>query len=98
MWSQFLESQASQYKYDSRNCPKVERTCHIFPEPLMINHTITISLDNVLYRIELDNPSIFFWYSCDRPENRGKPKTKLHNDRNKLTHISEKDHDRRGEP
>lgn len=94
MWSQFFKRKPTQDKQGKCDTPVVEGHRHIFPEPLVVDHTVTVPLDNVHHGVELDNPVVLFRDHFHRPKDWCQPKSELNQHRNKLSHISEKDNHR----
>ena len=90
MWSQFFEGKYAKYKDNRSDAPVIECHIHIFPEPFMINHAISIAIYDIDHRVELNDPVVFFRNQLHRPEDRRKPKTKLNKHSYKLTHIFKK--------
>ena len=64
----------------------------------MIDHTVPIPFDKVIYRIEFNEPSVSLRYHGNRPEDRCHPETKLYEHRDELTHIPEEHHYRCRDP
>ena len=98
MRSKLLKSNGANDKYDNGNTPKVKSHPHIFPKPLVVDHTITIAINDVGNRIKSDEPVVFLRNSIDRPEDRSEPESKLYEHTDKLTDIPEKYNHRRGDP
>ena len=71
---------------------------YIFPKPFMVDHTVSVSINNIDKRIELNDPVVLFWDHVDRPEDWCQPEAKLYEHRYDLSHILEKNDHRRGDP
>jgi len=58
MRSEPLESQSSQYEDDAGDNPKVKSERYIFPEPVVVDHAVSIPFDDVVDRVEFDEPLV----------------------------------------
>ena len=68
------------------------------PEPDLVDEALPIPLHQVIDRIELDQVRILSGKHLGRPEDRGDPEGELEHHGDQLPHVTEKDHQRGGEP
>ena len=87
----------SRHKHES---PEIKGVPWMLEEPESIHKAITISLNNVIQRIQLQNmvkPSRNVRNRCLIPQNRGCPHSNVQNYVNNLAEITEKRHDCTGQ-
>ena len=71
---------------------------HIFPEPFMVDHAVTVPFDNVDHGVEFDDPVVFLRHHFHRPEDWCQPEAKLYDHCDDLPDIPKKDDNRGGDP
>ena len=95
-----LEYVCSKHKESPGDDPEIERKVKALPEPDLVDHGITVTVDNIEHRVELEDRNEPGRHPgaqrIDIPHDRCHPDLDLNNDRYDLRQIPEKDDDRAG--
>lgn len=98
MGAQPVEDNRSPDKDNGGDSPVVKRVNRVLPEPRLVDKTVSIPLDQVIDRIQLDEKMVSLGNHADPPKDRRQPKTELQAHGNDLPDILEKDNHGRGQP
>ena len=98
MGSQQAKDKGACKKNHAGESPKTDGLPGAFPEPHLMDKSVTVSLCDIENGIQLDELLIFGRKHLDRPENRGQPKTKLKRHGDQLTDILGENNHRGGYP
>ena len=91
MRPQFFENDDAGQCDDCCFYPEAEVRITEFPEPAMIDEAFSIAGNDVVHRVQLENPPVCFRYHLEAPKDGCAPEAELNQHGNQLADVFEKD-------